>query len=344
VRVTVVIPCRNEQHNIGAAIAGIRGQSYEIARVIVVADNCTDGTVQVARSLGVDVFETVGNAERKAGALNQALGYYAQDLTEAVLITDADSVISPQFLEAGVKLLTEPKFGAVGGLFFAESPKGYLQWCQSNEYHRYSRTIYARNDAVHVLSGTAALVKREALLGLLEKRGFVYDPSAITEDMELTLALKTDQWELRSPPDCRVSTELMTSWRDLEIQRLRWYRGAMDNVWQYRLNKVTCRYWAQQLGLLFATFAMMLYLFWAIYSSVAFPVHFSPFWTLIGLGFSVERTATVWKAGWKARLLAVAVIPEMIYAIFLQVVFIRALISFTCRERICWNIAERGGE
>ena len=39
----------------------------------VLADNCTDATVEVARTHGVEVVETVGNTEKKAGALNQEL-------------------------------------------------------------------------------------------------------------------------------------------------------------------------------------------------------------------------------------------------------------------------------
>ena len=42
-------------------------------RVVVIADNCTDATVEVAREHGVEVVETVGNTEKKAGALNQQL-------------------------------------------------------------------------------------------------------------------------------------------------------------------------------------------------------------------------------------------------------------------------------
>ena len=40
---------------------------------MVVADNCTDDTVGHRPRHGADVFTTVGNTEKKAGALNQAL-------------------------------------------------------------------------------------------------------------------------------------------------------------------------------------------------------------------------------------------------------------------------------
>ncbi len=40
--------------------------------------------------------------------------------------------------------------------------------------------------------------------------GQVYDTLALTEDNELTLALKTLGARMTSPPQCRVTTELMT--------------------------------------------------------------------------------------------------------------------------------------
>jgi poly-beta-1,6-N-acetyl-D-glucosamine synthase len=341
--VTVLVPCRNEERNIEAAVEGIRRQSYPVDRIIVVADNCTDKTADVARELGVTVFETVGNTDRKAGALNQAIEAFADELGEAVLVTDADSVLSEGFCRRGVELLErKPNLGAVGGVFFAHEPRGFLERCQANEFTRYGYTIYKRNDAVQVLTGTAALVRTEALRDLLAWRGFVYDPKAITEDMELTLALRARGWELKSPPECTVSTELMPTPHDLGVQRLRWYRGALDALSKYGWTPVTRRYWLQQAGLLVAVVAMCLYVFWTGYTISTGNAHFSPFWALIGLGFVFERVVTVRAAGQRAKLLAVLLLPEIIYSVGLQVIFLRAMFSWLRGERISWNISERG--
>ena len=79
--------------------------------------------------------------------------------------------------------------------------------------------------------------------------GKVYDTLALTEDNELTLALKTLGARMTCPSQCRVTTEIMTSWRDLWRQRLRWQRGALENIAAYGLTRATVRYWGQQLGL-----------------------------------------------------------------------------------------------
>jgi hypothetical protein len=59
-----------------------------------------------------------------------------------------------------------------------------------------------------------------------ESPGQVYDTLALTEDNEITLALKTLGWAMVSPQECRITTELMPAVGDLWEQRLRWQRGA----------------------------------------------------------------------------------------------------------------------
>ena len=73
VRCTVLLPAYNEELVLGNALRSLQEQTRPPDRILVIADNCTDTTVQVAREHGVDVVETVGNTEKKAGALNQQL-------------------------------------------------------------------------------------------------------------------------------------------------------------------------------------------------------------------------------------------------------------------------------
>ena len=64
---------------------------------MVVADNCTDRTEDVARAGGAEVFRTVDNTHKKAGALNQVLAGLLPGLDDddLVLVMDADSLLDP---------------------------------------------------------------------------------------------------------------------------------------------------------------------------------------------------------------------------------------------------------
>ena len=67
------MPAHDEEAVLGRTLDSLASQTRRPDRVLVIADNCTDGTVDVARAHGVEVVETVGNTEKKAGALNQQL-------------------------------------------------------------------------------------------------------------------------------------------------------------------------------------------------------------------------------------------------------------------------------
>ncbi|RBY97657.1 glycosyltransferase family 2 protein [Blastococcus sp. TF02-8] len=70
--ITVLVPAHDEGDRITATLTGLAGQTLPPSRVVVVADNCTDDTVARALAAGAEVLETVGNRDKKAGALNQA--------------------------------------------------------------------------------------------------------------------------------------------------------------------------------------------------------------------------------------------------------------------------------
>jgi hypothetical protein len=70
--ITVLVPAHDEADRILHTLAGLRRQTLPPTRIVVVADNCSDDTVPLALSAGAEVYETVGNRHKKAGALNQA--------------------------------------------------------------------------------------------------------------------------------------------------------------------------------------------------------------------------------------------------------------------------------
>ncbi|MFF7250623.1 glycosyltransferase [Embleya sp. NPDC008237] len=58
-RITALVPAHNEEAQIGETIQSLYGQRRPPETIIVIADNCTDRTVEIARGMGVQVYETV---------------------------------------------------------------------------------------------------------------------------------------------------------------------------------------------------------------------------------------------------------------------------------------------
>lgn len=349
VTITVLIPAHNEQDRIGATLASLEVQSRRPDRVLVVADNCTDNTVAIARAAGAAVRETVGNTEKKAGALNQAL----RDLlpgaghNDVFMIMDADTVLSPDFLQIADRRFTDDRaLMALGGVFTGEPGHGLLGIFQRNEFVRYARTIARRRGLVDVLTGTSTLFRGLALRTVAQSRGHalpgrpgdVYDTAALTEDNEITIALKTLGALMVSPGQCTVVTELMPTWRQLWAQRLRWQRGAVENIAAYGVSQPTLRYWFQQLGIGYGTIALGAYLAcMAVLIGATEHWVWFPFWLGIGSIFALERVVTCWPAGWRGRLMAATLIPELLYDLFLDAVFLYGLLQITLDRSASWG-------
>jgi len=353
VRVTVVMPAHNEEAALPTTLGSLSHQTRRPDRVIVVADNCTDRTAQIARDMGYEAFETVDNTHRKGGALNQVLARLlpVSGPHDVILVMDADTTLGPEFIEAAAgRLEADPELAAVGGVFYGEPGHGILGQFQRNEYTRYSLQIRQRKGRVFVLTGTATMFRAEALLDVAAARetfipgeaGKVYDTAALTEDNELTLALKSLGATMMSPRECYVVTEIMPTWRNLWVQRQRWQRGALENLGAYGFRASTLRYWGQQLGIGYGTVALnsalvlMLITFLAVDTWIWFP-----FWTAIGLVFWAERVITAWPGGWRARLLAAALLPELLYDVFLQAVFLNSLWGIATGRQAHWGHVER---
>lgn len=349
VTITVLVPAHNEEQAIGATLASLRKQEPAPDRVVVVADNCTDRTVEIARGCGVEVIETVGNRHRKAGALNQALAALLPDQGEndLVMVMDADTVLDAGFLASAVRRMTQDRgLMAIGGLFYGEDGKGLIGQFQRNEYTRYARDLQRRRGRVFVLTGTATVFRPRALRTVAAERGRmlpgvpgdVYDTLVLTEDNEITLALKVLGGLIVSPAECTVVTEVMPTWRALWAQRLRWQRGALENLGEYGMRPATFRYWAQQLGIGYGVIALFAYLLLMFLMMTSFDqwVWF-PFWLGTGMVFTVERVITVWRGGWRARVLAATLFPELLYALYLDVVYLKGIIDMSMGRTATWK-------
>jgi poly-beta-1,6-N-acetyl-D-glucosamine synthase len=347
--IIALVPAHNEADNLPITLSALMKQTRPPDRIIVVADNCSDDTVAVARSLGADVIETVSNTDRKAGALNQAFNQLRSNETSSdlYLVLDADTALGPQFLDVAERYLVgHDEIFAIGGLFYGEPNHGLIGQLQRNEYLRYQLQIRHRRGRVFVLTGTASVFRAQALADVAAARGTlipgvvgeVYDTASITEDNELTIALKSLGFGMISPQECTVETELMPTWKALWTQRKRWQRGALDNLAEYGLTTATARYWAQQIGIAYGVVALFTAYFFLIVATLAMNhIYLYTFWLIVTALFVIDRVGTVWAGGWVARLVAAPLVIEVAYSFFLQLNFISSLIDLVTRKNQRWG-------
>jgi cellulose synthase/poly-beta-1,6-N-acetylglucosamine synthase-like glycosyltransferase len=349
--ITVFIPAHNEQASIGATLRSLQQQTKLPTRVIVICDNCTDATAAIAARHGASVFNTIRNKAKKAGALNQALTRVLPSLRDEdlVLVMDADSLLSDDWLcSASATLYCNSAVGAMCGVFLGERGAGLLGQLQRNEYVRYARTVRRRPQAP-VLSGTGTLFRVSALREVACERGRVlpgrrgefYSRTSITEDDEITLALKTLGHRCFPASGCHTTTEVMPTWGDLWRQRVRWQKGALSDLWSYGLSRVTVTYWLRQLSI-YAGLVGSMICWWIIIASMVGHLGVNVAWTvgIVSVNF-MERLWTVRRAGRWGMLLSVLMVPEFLYDVFRMGVFIWAAAAALAGKDIAWGHVSR---
>jgi glycosyltransferase involved in cell wall biosynthesis len=90
-RVVVLVPAHNESTNLVPTLADIKAQLRAGDRLLVVADNCSDDTADVASAAGVDVVVRHDPIRRGKGyALDFGIRHLSADAPDIVIIIDAD--------------------------------------------------------------------------------------------------------------------------------------------------------------------------------------------------------------------------------------------------------------
>lgn len=115
-KVSILVPARNEAANIGACVEACLASDWGRLEMVVVDDNSTDGTAELARAAGAgdSRLHVVSGTERppdwagKAWACRRAAGEATGDL---LLFVDADVRIHPATVRALVGAMKDGKLG-----------------------------------------------------------------------------------------------------------------------------------------------------------------------------------------------------------------------------------------
>ncbi len=113
--VSVVIIGRNEAENLPACIQSVRGMNYpqDHLEILYVDTDSTDGSPDVARHLGVTVYEEHSNFPSAARARNRG---WREARHAIVHFIDGDMTIAPDYLRRAVFRLGVDNVGCVFGL------------------------------------------------------------------------------------------------------------------------------------------------------------------------------------------------------------------------------------
>lgn len=332
--IVALIPAHNEEAGIAQTIMSLQSQTIPPDRIVVVADNCTDHTEALALANDAEVFTTVGNTAKKAGALNQALDSILPQMkdTDFVLALDADGTLAPNWIEIAISRFTTDT-GAISGACRIKEHPGILAMLQRAEYAQGFRRVARKGGKVDVLSGAAAIFSVKVLRlvatsrgrGLPGQFGKTYNERSLTEDLEITLALRSLGFDPRCFKELVVTTDVMRTCKELYRQRLRWQRGTIDTLRDFGYNRTTKRMW-MLLAVCYAPLLVVtltVFAWWMVVSAGLFA--FQPLWLLLLPIFSVDQLVTSWRArSLRSSLFVATLLPVWIYDLFKIFIYIRA--------------------
>ena len=230
-RYAIVIAARNEEAVIGRLLESIRLQDYpsELLTVFVVADNCTDGTAQAARSGGAVCYERCDPDHRTKG---YALEYlfsciardYGTDAFEGYFVFDADNLLNRDYVsrmneafDAGERIVTSCRASKNFGDNWISASYA-LHWLRTVRMEHRARSVFGLATRIQ---GTGFLFASE-----LVKNGWHY--TSLTEDRAFTADAVAAGYPISYCDAAVFYDEQPVSLRIALRQRIRWAKGHLQ--------------------------------------------------------------------------------------------------------------------
>ncbi|AGC49340.1 group 2 family glycosyl transferase [Myxococcus stipitatus DSM 14675] len=222
----VVIPSHNEELGIARTVANLSAVDYPptMRRILVVADNCSDATAQKAREAGATVLERHDTEKRGKGyALAHAFEFSQKDgFADAVVVVDADTVVSPNLLQAYSRRLADGAHAAQAHYGVMNPTASWRTRLMTIALGMFHKVRSLGREALGVscgLRGNGMCFTHEVL------REVPHDAFSVVEDLEYGIRLGRKGHRVHYAWEAEVQGEMVTAEKQSRSQRQRWEGG-----------------------------------------------------------------------------------------------------------------------
>lgn len=233
-----LVPAHNEEKVIANTVKGLfaawTGAQGDL-RVVIIADNCTDGTAREATMNGAEVWERCGRPGKQHAlkwAFERLLG--EEDRNAVVTVIDADNRVEKGYFE-----------NLMHGLYRADVVQAYLKTLNTgdNLQTRWYGLMFAfvmrfvclgreRLGRSGVLGGTGWAMRLKVL------EGCPWDVTSLTDDLEYSIKLRLAGYRVRYVAQASIQDEKPIGFMVGVRQRLRWARGQWQCFIKYFLKLI----------------------------------------------------------------------------------------------------------
>jgi cellulose synthase/poly-beta-1,6-N-acetylglucosamine synthase-like glycosyltransferase len=228
-RLAVIVPAHDEQAGIVATLRSIQSQLEPGDRLLVVADNCTDQTAEVARTCGAIVLERRDESRRGKGfALAFGLESLAADPPSVVLFFDADCRLAPQTIDT-LACEAQNRLRPVQALYLCEpTSAGGPQQRLSALAFRFKNLIRAAG--LSRLGGSCHLTGSGMALPWQLVQSVPWASGNLVEDMQLGIDFALAGFPPQFISTAHVHSDLPVSNGGQLAQRRRWEHGFLQTA------------------------------------------------------------------------------------------------------------------
>lgn len=348
--IVVLAPARNEEPVAERLVGQFLEQDYDNWQLVVIANNCTDATADVARRAAegdprIRVIEATFENGVKADALNLALADVEGDV---VLELDADNQVPPDLLSKVARAFGDPKVEAVQTQIRAYNGNdGLLAALQDLEFLVYSEIWNRGRCALGLgssIGGTGFAARTHILKAL---GGWTRD---LVEDFEMHTRLVARGIQVTYLPWAAVFDEKPVTWGALIRQRKRWIRGHLE-IAARRSKAGDALGPIDQFYLYSPLFvALSMTLFAMGYLSLVFPslihgyAYFSPWFWLISVAVMVLALGTTVVRARSWRLLPLIPLYLLFFSFHWMIVFCAAVFPVSwAQSKTVHGVSAEGG-
>lgn len=244
--VSILIPAYNEEKTIISSVKGALRQDYDDFDVIVIDDGSADNTLNLLTEFKEkNDYSNLRIIHKENGGKFSALNTGMEESDKDwILAVDADSLIIPSTISTLVKRKRPDATGMTCSIGFINNcevddgiikrkkmPTNLLVVSQMLEYIRTFIMLKMSLDSVNgtmIMSGACSFFDKEYVQSIGGYR------DRITEDSELTLRMLSDGRNIQFVCDVLSYTEAPESIPVLHRQRMRWVRGLLRDMWEYK--------------------------------------------------------------------------------------------------------------
>lgn len=241
--VSVLLPCFNEEDQIEETLHALSRSHYPNYEIIAINDGSRDNTIGKLRKLqkqhsNLRVINLLEN-QGKSTALNVGLKFANGNYLVCI---DGDALLDPFAIDwFMIRFMSDPKLGGLTGNPRIRNRSTLLGKLQVGEFSsivgmiKRTQTVFG---TLFTVSGVICAFRKSAVL-----EAGLWNPAALTDDVDLTLRLQVAGWSVSYVPNALCWILMPEKLSGLWKQRLRWAEGGAQAAFSVTREILTHRAW-----------------------------------------------------------------------------------------------------